>query len=373
MSEPSTTRYAVGCMTGTSLDGLDAALVEVTGRGLAMTARFIGMVSRPLGELAGVLRAMAGGAAHRPIDYLRAARRLGVLHAEAVGALLEDHPDPERGVAFVAAHGQTIWHAPGEGVSWQLFDPWPVVRRLGVPVVYDLRQADLIAGGEGAPVTPLADWVLYGRDGGRRGTAIVNLGGICNVTWLADEPAAIRAADCAPCNILLDGVVQRLYPGTRYDMDGSIARRGRVVEPLASSLFANILLSMAGSRSLGREQFTEAMLDDWAAGPRERHAPEDVVASFVAAVAGMIGREVADADRVILAGGGARHPVLVERLRERLPGEVLLSDEVGIPVEAREAAGFAVLGALCQDRVPITLPQVTGAEAAGVAGTWVNF
>ncbi len=158
--EAERTRIIAGCRTGTSLDGLDVVLAEVRGTGLAISARTVAGAHRELGELGGVLRRLASGGPAPPIEYLRAARRLGELHAEAVGGLCRgaNVPRPD----LVAAHGQTIWHASREVLSWQLFDPWPLVTKLRSPVVYDLRQADLNVGGRGAPITPLADWVLYG-------------------------------------------------------------------------------------------------------------------------------------------------------------------------------------------------------------------
>src|SRR5262245_44850683 len=152
-------RIIAGCMTGTSLDGLDVVLAEVRGTGLEASAQALSSAHWALGDLSDALRRLASGGPARPIEYLRAARRLGELHAEAAGALCR-----ASGIArpdLVAAHGQTIWHAPAEGLSWQLFDPWPLVTRLRTPVVHDLRQGDLCAGGQGAPITPLADWVLY--------------------------------------------------------------------------------------------------------------------------------------------------------------------------------------------------------------------
>ena len=256
------TRWVVGCMTGTSLDGLDAALVKIEGTGLDMRAMFEGMVSKPLAGLAPDLKHLAEGNPAKPIDYLRAARSLGELHADAVDELLANKapgsaggsvtphtphqhtspparkrhesdtrsarrenatnddgsderrpttdPPAEPGafkIDFVVAHGQTIWHAPRDDVgrlSWQLFDPWPIVHRLNVPVCYDLRQADLIAGGEGAPITPIADWVMYRSD--TRDRTIANLGGVCNVTYLfgGREVSSICASDVGLCNLLID-------------------------------------------------------------------------------------------------------------------------------------------------------------------------
>lgn len=369
----SSIRLVAGCMTGTSLDGLDASLVEVCGEGLAMRAKLIGTVSLGLDELADVLAPMAEGRPHAPLEYMRAARQLGELHALAVERLCREHMPPDGRLSLVAAHGQTIWHAPAQGVSWQLLDPQPIVTRLGVPVCYDLRQADLIAGGQGAPITPISDWVMFRHP--QRDRLIVNLGGISNVTCLpaGGSPKQVQGADLGPCNLLIDGVVRRLYPDRRFDTDGQIARDGRIDLEVLGLIQRHPAISGRAKRSLGREDFSNGWIGDLVDNLSGRLPPADIVASVVDAAARLIARSpLAQAHDVVLAGGGARNPVLVRRLRELLAGQaVMLSDELGVPIEARESAGFAVLGALSQDRVPISLAQVTGAKDPGVAGHWV--
>ncbi|MEM1211042.1 MAG: anhydro-N-acetylmuramic acid kinase [Planctomycetota bacterium] len=366
-------RRVVGCMTGTSLDGIDVALGLVRGRGLeGMSVGFGGMVSleMPSGLREGLLRIAEGGAV-TGLEVLRLRRALGELHAEAVAELVEQVGGE---VDLVVAHGQTVWHAPGDesgAMSWQLFDPWPVVRRLGVPVCYDLRQADLIAGGQGAPITPVADWVMY------RGVSdlVVNLGGIVNVTRLDREVVAVRAKDVCPCNLLLDSLCQRLF-GLRFDEDGGLALRGKVDEKGARRIVYEIAQAIGpGGQSLGREQFGEAWVDRWIERLVPRLSPEDVLASAALAVAAMISCEAIGflgPSRLVLAGGGVKNRALMRAIREQNSGkEVLTSDEVGIPAEAREALGMAVLGALSWDGVPVTLRGVTGAMKPGVAGAWV--
>ena len=412
------TRLVAGCMTGTSLDGIDVALADIRGTGFDMAATFRGLVSKPLGPLAKILRQFAEGNAAPPIDYLRAARQLGELHADALCELIESHGHGVR-LDFVVAHGQTIWHAPptpteaaatasseantsaatvtwgdrstsqfqappleprqsnaraNAGLSWQLFDPWPVVRRMRTPVCYDLRQADLIAGGQGAPITPLADWIMY-RSTGARG--IVNLGGVCNITTLAADPRQTAGRDVGPCNIVIDAVVQRLFPGQSFDRDGAIARSGQVVEMLHRAVFIDMMEIITKQRSLGRELFPLSTIDGWLAAAMKHEKPQDIVASYVAAVADVIAAAIeraaeAGGGDLVLAGGGARNPALVEAIGRhlRIPRRVILSDDVGFPCEAREAIAFAVLGALSQDGLPITLPQVTGANSPGRAGAW---
>lgn len=372
MRDPSI-RLVAGCMTGTSLDGLDVSLVEVCGEGLAMRAKLIGTVSAGLDELADVLAPMAEGRPHTPVEYRRAARRLGELHAQALEQLCREFLPADGRLSLIAAHGQTIWHAPDMGVSWQLLDPQPIVRRLGVPVCFDLRQADLIAGGQGAPITPISDWVMFRHPD--RDRLIVNLGGISNVTYLpaGGSPKQVRGADIGPCNLLIDGVVRRLYPARRFDTDGRIAKDGRIDLEIFGLIERHPAIQSLATRSLGREDFTDSWISDLVDKLSGRLTPADIVASVVDTVARLIARSpLAKAQDVVLAGGGARNPVLAGRLREHLAGQaVVLSDELGVPVEARESAGFAVLGALSRDGVPISLPQITGANDPGMAGHWV--
>lgn len=372
MRDPSI-RLIAGCMTGTSLDGLDASLVEVCGEGLAIRAKLIGTVSMGLDDLADALAPMAEGRPHVPLEYMRAARRLGELHALAVERLCREYLPADGRLSLIAAHGQTIWHAPDAGVSWQLLDPQPIVNRLGVPVCFDLRQADLIAGGQGAPITPISDWVMFRHPD--RDRLIVNLGGISNATYLpaGGSPGQVRGADIGPCNLLIDGMVRRLYTDRRFDKDGMIAKDGRIDLEVFGLIERHPAINGQATRSLGREDFTDSWISDLADNLLGRLSPADIVASVVDTVARLIARSpLTKAHDVVLAGGGARNPVLVGRLRERLTGRaVMFSDGLGVPVEARESAGFAVLGALSRDGIPISLPQITGANDPGVAGHWV--
>lgn len=388
-------------MTGTSLDGLDAVLAEINGTGLDMTARYHAMVSKELDapadstgsaksfDLRSVLRTLASGQPAPPLVYLQAARQLGELHAQALVELAAQGPRLD----LVVAHGQTIWHAPdvctdaaagrtsggGGGYSWQLFDPWPIVYRLGVPVVYDLRQADIIAGGQGAPITPLSDWVMYRHP--QRSRLIVNLGGICNVTRLPAgcRPGQVTGSDVGPCNLLIDGMVALAFSGMKFDDQGKLAAAGGVSSILYRLLTEASFFQRAQPRSTGREDFSPAFMEELY--QRTGLKPHDQIASAVDAVARLIATEVErqPTDEVILAGGGTSNRVLVRAIRQHCPpaAQVILSDELGIPTQAREAMGFAVLGALAQDGLPITLPQVTGARhdgdhhGPGRAGAWV--
>ncbi len=377
-------------MTGTSLDGLDVALVEIQGSGLDISACFKGLVSRPLGDLGPVLLELSRGAAATPIQNMRAARELGLLHAGAVADLCAATLPAGATLDLVVAHGQTIWHEPGDPsaanggagrVSWQLLDPWPIVRQLAVPVLHDLRQADLIAGGQGAPITPLADWVMYRQPGQHR--FVVNLGGICNYTELPAgcRPQQIQGGDYGPCNLLIDGLVQKCFPGRRYDRDGEIAASGRpndFVDRVLRTQETFLLTVEKFDRqraTLGREDITDDFIELLVRQAAGDLAPNDLIASAVEWVARRVAACVSGAPcpaEVLIAGGGTHNPYLVDRIRASLKStdRLLLSDEAGVPSQGREAAAMAVLGALCQDRIAITLPQITGADRPGTAGLW---
>jgi 1,6-anhydro-N-acetylmuramate kinase len=211
-------RRAIGCMTGTSIDSLDVALVEITGTGLAMTAHFVRGHTVSLGELAPRLRALAEQEPMTAGEIATLSREFALLHVEAVRALMRDEPSP---ADLICVHGQTVYHKPP--VSWQLLTPSIIAHEVGVPVVHDLRAADLAKGGQGAPITPIADWVFFGHLPGPLG--IVNLGGFCNVTLLpgadatiaeSQELNAIKGMDVCACNQLLDAIARKLL-NREYD------------------------------------------------------------------------------------------------------------------------------------------------------------
>lgn len=361
-------RSVVGCMTGTSLDGLDVALVQIEGRGLDMTPRFVRGLSRPLGSVGPLLRRIAEQTPMPAAEIARAALDLGELHARAVGELLA-------GAAcdLLCVHGQTVFHKPP--VSWQVINVFPIARALRAPVVFDLRQADLACGGQGAPITPIAD-AIWLRDA-HTPWAVINLGGFCNVTRggprgpASSHLADIRAADVCACNQLLDCVAREAL-GCPFDDHGSHAMRG-TVNPTA---LADLCRLLTAQHHAGRSLGTGDEAGDWVRSHRSGVSGPDLAATACEAIAARIVESVPGAVQIYLAGGGERNLALVGAI-SRTAANVMGASvrplaEVGLPGAFREAAHFAVLGALCQDRVPITLPAVTGVHAAPVSGAWVH-
>ncbi len=358
-------RLVAGVMTGTSIDGMDLALIEVRGRGLELRVALRRQHAVPLGGLAPRLRAAADQEPLTAADFAALAWEFGELHAKALDELLEGvRPD------LIVAHGQTLFHRPP--LSLQLLNAAPIANRFGCHVVFDLRQADLAAGGHGAPITPLADWILFRDPVSCR--AIVNLGGFCNLTLLpGDERACIhdvRGADLCACNQILDAVARRAL-GAAFDENGSRAARGtaepRAVEGLESLLHAQ----QRSARSLGTGDEALAWVEEMASAL----APDDLAASACRAIGGTIGAAIRElgADEVVLAGGGARNAALVAAIAAGCRRPVRFTSELGVPIECREAVAMAVLGALAEDGVEITLAAVTGRAAlAGRSGSWAG-
>ncbi|MFO0983693.1 MAG: anhydro-N-acetylmuramic acid kinase [Planctomycetota bacterium] len=356
------TRRIIGCMSGTSMDAIDVALVDVAGRGYQLRAQPVRCHTQPLQGLAAELRALAEQRPATTAAISRLAHDLAIAHVVAVRSLLGG----ER-ADLIAVHGQTIYHAPPLG--WQLMQPAPIARAFGVPVVFDLRSADLAAGGQGAPITPLADAILFRH--AARSRAVVNLGGFCNVTLLPRgaeiDARAIEAGDVCACNQILDAIARALLDRP-FDRDGAWAASGQAIAPAFTELVRALLDQSSAGRSLG----TGDELCDWLDRHASRHAGADLARTACAAIAQAIAQRAQTSDEVLLAGGGARNRTLLGELRARLPAPVVLTEEIGIPGAYREAIEMAILGALAQDRVPITLPRVTRVSAAAPqSGCWV--
>lgn len=360
-------RLVIGCMTGTSIDGLDAALVRVAGHGLAMRAEFLRGVSLDFSEpLKTDLRAIANQEPVTASDIATANDALTRLHAEAVKQL------GAAGVALICCHGQTVYHAPP--LSWQMFNPSLLATLTGKPVVSDLRQADLAVGGQGAPITPIADWVLF-RDEAE-GRAVVNLGGFCNITLLPASsgagPDGVRGMDVCACNQLLDVIARRVM-GVAYDAGGEQALAAEPDHDATDDLIGVLAAQGAGRRSLGTgDEAVEWMNRHW------RHglglSGPVLAASACEAIGHAIGQATRELDRVVLAGGGARNGALRRAIAGNALCPVVTTADLTsrVPIEFREATCFGVLGALCADGVPITLGQVTGASRAVISGVWAG-
>jgi anhydro-N-acetylmuramic acid kinase len=361
-------------MSGTSLDGIDAALVDIRGR--RPLVRPLGSRTTPYPPH---LRARLLAAAE---DAPLSAGALARLHvavgehlAHAVLALCRTLRVPPARVALAGSHGQTIHHAPGAHCTLQIGEPAVIAVRTGITTVANFRVADLAAGGEGAPLAPWAHHVLFAHP--RHARAVQNLGGIGNVTYLppGDGPMKVAAFDTGPGNMVIDGVVRRLSRGRSWmDRDGRLARRGRVDEGLLAALLRHPFLRRQPPKSTGREEFGADVVGRLVRdGRRRRLADADLVATATAFTA----RATADAyrrflpplDEVLVAGGGSRNPTLMAALAGALPGvRVCPVDDLGVDGDALEAYVVALLAWAAATGRSAVLPQVTGARARPVLG-----
>ena len=374
-------RLVVGTMSGTSLDGLDACMVEIKGEGMAMSPIISKGVSRAFPtDMAQRLRRLAEREAFTAEEIVLLTNEFSTFHVDVVRELLEGlttSPD------LIAVHGQTVYHAPPFN-TWQLINPTIIAHALQTRVVFDMRAADLAAGGQGAPITPIADYLLFRGAELQTSEArvVVNLGGFCNFTYLkGGQVEGTAGRDVCACNQIIDAAA-RTFLGRQYDEDGRAALQGAVdlhtKEATKSFLSEQLMLR----KSLGTQHDPASFISHLAA--HQTGSSNDVLRSCCAAVAEVIVAAVAEEQgaggvrvtSMVLAGGGARNRCLVAFLHEaasQLLGgccSVVSSGEFGVDVEFREASEMAILGALCEDGVPITLPSITGCSELVVSGLW---
>ncbi|MFK0018964.1 anhydro-N-acetylmuramic acid kinase [Streptomyces sp. NPDC090798] len=357
----------IGLMSGTSYDAIDAAAAELTLEGEDLALRPLGMVGEAYdGALREALAAALPPAATTLAEVCRLDTLIG--QAFAAAAVRADRELCDGGAELVASHGQTVYHWAEDGRvhgTLQLGQPAWIAEATGLPVVADFRPRDIAAGGQGAPLVSLVD-LLWLR--GRAGTPVaLNLGGIANLT--APDGTAF---DSGPGCALVDVAVQGLTGGRlHYDVDGALAARGAVHEPLLERLLAEPYYALPAPKTTGKELFHLGHLRDALTGFGTLTA-EDVIATLTRLTA----RTVADAVRsvgateVIASGGGTRNPALMAMLGAELPGvPVRTSDALGLPAAAKEAYAFAVLGFLTLHGLTGTDPVSTGARHPSVLGS----
>jgi anhydro-N-acetylmuramic acid kinase len=357
---------AVGMMSGTSGDGINLAAIEIE-PGERPTVRVLATAEHayPAALRDTVLRAGAD-APFALSDIARLHASLGDAYAAAACELIATLPGPPD---VVALHGQTVAHLPAEHTTLQLGDASRVARATGVPTVSDFRSADMAAGGEGAPLVPFGDHVLFAA---HVPIAVLNLGGIANLT-LIPTPSAddVIAFDTGPANMPSDAIIAP--SGETFDRDGRRARSGRVNERALAEALAHPYFARRPPKSTGREEFGRP----FAAQIQRRVTADggtldDALATAVAVtartIASALERETPRGVKwrvLAVAGGGARNAALMESItRAVAPLRVVKTDELGVPSHAREAIAFAIMGAYRLRELPNILPSATGARHA---------
>ncbi|MGI9419943.1 MAG: anhydro-N-acetylmuramic acid kinase [Geminicoccaceae bacterium] len=366
-------RRVAGLMTGTSMDGLDVAICRIE-PGDRLAFELLAFETVPMPD--DLRRDLAPERLTDIAAVARVNQRLGDYFADA----LVEAAGPTR-LDLIGSHGQTVYHEHGV-TTLQLGDPGPLAARFGCPVVSDFRMNDVALGGSGAPLVPYVDQRLLGRQG--EALLAINIGGIANFTALPGDPNAsdrVIGMDCGPGNMLMDALAVRSSDGRdKADMDGRLARRGRVDQELLSWLKDHPYFAETPRPSAGREQFGEDFLDRLLTRAGTDLRNEADVSDLMATLAAFTVWGVIDAYRrfaapdlpvaeVIVSGGGSRNPAVMAGLDEAFGNiPVGASDAFGLPVDAKEAIAFAILASDRVDRRPTSLPSVTGARRQALLG-----
>lgn len=352
-------------MSGTSLDGVDGVLMRLSADGRPQT---LAGAALPMPDALRAELLALNTAGHDELERAaRAANALARLYAQAVQRLLDETGLPASAVTAIGAHGQTVRHRPEQGYTIQLNAPALLAELTGIDVVADFRSRDVAAGGQGAPLVPPFHAAMFG-DGTSR--AVLNLGGIANLTLLAPGQAP-RGFDTGPANVLLDLWCRR-HTGQEFDADGRWAAGGRIDAALLQALIAGEpWLRLPPPKSTGRDLFNAAWLDIRLAGWNNT-APADVQATlqrFTAqTVADALNAALPQAAEVLVCGGGARNAGLMRDLADTLGRPVRATDEAGIAAQWMEALAFAWLAQMHVDGFKAGVPEVTGARGPRALG-----
>ena len=377
----------LGLMSGTSADGIDVALARISGAPPRLGAKLLGhtSISFPPAIRKEILR-VAEQQTITAGELSQLNFRLGALFADtALAACRRFHISPRR-VSLIGSHGQTIFHQ-GRPVPFygrptastlQIGEPSVIAARNGITTVGDFRPSDIALGGQGAPLVPYADYLLYGHP--KFGRASLNLGGIANITVLPANarPSRVFAFDTGPGNMLIDALVHHFSRGRkRFDENARLASQGRSLPGILDEMMRDPYLKLAPPKSTGREYYGHAYVQKLLAiGRRHRAKPADLIRAATIFTA----LTVVDAlncfvlpktkiHQLIVSGGGAHNPLIVAQLGAALPGiEVFPSSRLGIPVDAKEAFAFALLAYETLHQRPANLPSATGARGPAILG-----
>jgi anhydro-N-acetylmuramic acid kinase len=389
MSDVLTAMTVAGIMSGTSADGIDVAFTRITPHPddpEAPALKLLGHAGFPFPPALrrAVLAAMNADAI-ATAELARLNWRLGQAYAEALEAALERYPCR---LDLVGCHGQTIYHqaTPARylgreaSCTWQIGEMAMLAEQSGVPVVSNFRPADMVVGGQGAPLVPLLDYVLFRHP--TRGRVLQNLGGIGNLTALPPKagPLQVVAFDTGPGNMVIDQLMQQLF-GKRFDRGGKTGARGTVIKPVVSARLREPFFAARPPKTAGREQFGSDYTARFLEGCRKAGgSPEDAITSATALTAESVAlayssflfktMRKAPVD-FIVSGGGARNLTLMQMLHEQLEPlgcTVRASDDLGLPAEAKEAAAFALLAYETWHRRPGNIPSATGAARPAILG-----
>ncbi len=355
------TKIAIGLMSGTSCDGVDAALLKTDGES---ENTFLGGLTISYG---GELRARLQEASQHDVpltELLRLEYEITEHHVQAIHGLFKDYPTEAKQAAVVGFHGHTVRHIPGEGLTLQIGNPWQLAKEFGLPVISDFRRCDMAAGGQGAPLVAMFHRALFADEA--RPTVVLNLGGVANVTWLGENDEII-AGDSGPGCGLIDEWTQTMAD-LPHDIDGRLALAGKVdvatVEAaLQADFFAQPLPKAADRYDFDHVDVSTLSIEDGAA---------TLCAVTTEAIYRAVKRLPAMPDCIWVTGGGVHHPVIMKMLEDRF-GKIKNIRERGLNPDTLEAECFAWLAVRHQLQLPLTIPETTGCEKPMSGGAVVNF
>lgn len=362
-------RTIIGLMSGTSLDGLDIALCEFEGQGTETHMKLREFVTMPYDET--FKKEVKAIFSKREVDLERVCllnAYIGRFHADLINKSLQEWGVDATEVDVIASHGQTIYHAPASlhgiagmpDATLQIGDGDHIAMGTGVITLSDFRQKHVAAGGEGAPLAVYGDYLLFSKRNQNR--IMLNIGGIANFTFLPGDldTSRIFSTDVGPGNTLMDAYVQQQFPGTYYDADAAIARKGTYNQALVASLLYHPFFEQDFPKTTGPELFNLAYLTEAQRRSDTEHlSPEDVMASLnrfsAVAICGALTRSLGDAVfEIFLSGGGMHNPLLIQNINELLPGATVRNTaELGVSPDAKEAVLFATLANECLVGEPI--------------------
>ena len=376
MAPSKNAKVLVGLMSGTSLDGISGAVVRFDrGDDGRITYDLLGMSVRAYTpeQRDRLGKALVGVT---PREYCRLAYDLGDWLADAAITAIAEAGLGRESIAAIASHGQTVWHEPGHS-TWQFGQPAVIAERTGIPVVSDFRVRDVAAAGQGAPLVPMADAMLFAHPTAWRG--LQNLGGIGNVTIVPPGglPKSTRAFDTGPGVVVIDGVTRLVAPELAYDVDGKLARSGAPIASVVEHVLRDPYFETPPPKSTGRELFDPAFISAFADRCR-RDKPDASAGDIVATAVALTAASIADSFRrfvpepvheLVVSGGGAENPALVDAITAALPNvTVKRFSDLFFDGEAKEAVAFALLGYLHLVGEPGNLPSVTGARGPRILG-----
>ena len=372
--------FAVGLMSGTSLDGIDAALVEINGQGKNTKVNLIEFMTLSLPSDVKEEIKVACSEEKSSVDLICSLNfKLGYLFANAVKKVCEKASIDVEKLDFIASHGQTIYHLPKNrdnlvSSTLQIGEPAVISYETGVKVISNFRVMDMASGGEGAPLVPYSEYVLYGSE--EENVALQNIGGIGNVTVIpkGGDIDRIFAFDTGPGNMIIDEVCLRLF-NLGYDEDGKIAATGKIQEDMLEDLMSHPYIYSIPPKTTGREDFGQQFVDKLLKKYCGRNS-EDILSTITMFTAKSIAEnykkfilDKVKLNKVVIGGGGAHNKTLLAYLREELPNiNVLTQDDIGLSSDAKEAVAFVILGNETLHSSFSNVPSATGAREKVILG-----